>query len=178
MRRKFANRIPRPDLNQLLRFQMNPPQSIERLADRLGLFVIEAELEAGLDGYLDHDPRHGSRSGYVIYINRELNTPRKRWTLAHELGHYFLHKDEMEKTLELSVHRHRGKLDNLYDEDRELEANNFAEDLFFGNGALEAAVSLHGRNVQHLARRVFGVPEQSVEIALRFLDWKAGARGA
>ena len=45
MRARFANRIARNELRELHRFQMNPPQSIERLADRLGLYVIEADLE-------------------------------------------------------------------------------------------------------------------------------------
>lgn len=178
MRRKFAAQIEREELRELQRFQMNPPQSIERLADRLGILVVETEMDDGHDGYIDYAPVLGSRTGFVVYINKEMSLPRKRWTLAHELGHYFLHRQKKLNTFDYELHRKRGKKEYFSVDDEEREANYFAEDLFFGNGALDAAVSLHGRNIAYLAKRVFGVPETAVQIALEFRDRRPDGRQA
>ena len=34
-------------------------------------------------------------SAFVIAINKELNTNQQRFTLAHELGHFFLDKEQL-----------------------------------------------------------------------------------
>ena len=50
----------------------------------------------------------------------------------------------------------------------EFEADNFAEDLFFGGGALEAFVSLHGMDGAKLAEKVFGLPVVRVERVIEY----------
>lgn len=56
----------------------------------------------------------------TIYVNSSEPTMRKRFTVAHELGHYFLnHLEENDQT----IHR---KTDFFSRNDKELEANAFA----------------------------------------------------
>lgn len=174
MRRSFADKIAKKDLQELRNFSMNPAQSIERLAHRLGIAVVEIDLESGIDGYIECDPLFGGKSGYTVYINKNLTTQRKRWTLAHEIGHYFLHSDNPDLYFGEGLNRARGKSANFAYETQEREANYFAEDLFFAPNSLEAALNLHGENIQYLAMNVFGVPEAALQIALAHLKRTKG----
>lgn len=67
-----------------------------KLANELGLKVFEYELSHDEDGYISFDPSLGSASGFVIFLNKDRSPARKRFTVAHEIGHYVLHKNEPE----------------------------------------------------------------------------------
>jgi len=54
---------------------------------------------------------------------------------------------------------------NLHEQREEREANEFAEALIFGDGALKAALGLYGRDEAMLARH-FGVSVRALQIAL------------
>lgn len=64
-----------------------PVRNIIQLLERHGVIIIEVELMASFDGAsLKTD------CGYpVIIINRNFSNDRKRFTIAHELGHLLLH---------------------------------------------------------------------------------------
>jgi Zn-dependent peptidase ImmA (M78 family) len=166
MRENFRKKLPSSATNLINRFRLNPPQSIRKLAEQIGIGVVEIQMGRGEYGYLDERPELGFPTGYVIYINQSLSNEEKRWTLAHELGHYFLHRDRRAGTFDPEVHR---TASGWYaDGTEEFEAENFAEDLFFGGGALEAFTSLHGCDAAKLAQQVFGVPVSRVSRAIEF----------
>ena len=60
--------------------------------------------------------------GYQIITNRKESTCRKRFTLAHELAHLLLHKDEIGKGIKENAMLRNIKLVNA----RERDANNLA----------------------------------------------------
>lgn len=62
------------------------PVDVARIAACLGLHVLEDEFAGDISGFLYQD---GARS--VIGINRAHGEARRRFTLAHEIGHYLLH---------------------------------------------------------------------------------------
>lgn len=65
------------------------PVNVRAVAQHLHLFVQEARLEQ-LDGCLVTDGEYG---GILLNNDREAtNERRKRFTLAHEIGHYVLHR--------------------------------------------------------------------------------------
>ena len=82
---------------------------------------------SGAIGYFSDKPIN-----FVILINKNEHVTRRNFTIAHELGHYFLHKDEIKKEIivdEKNVLIHKTTL--LYRDDKtrtrlEVEANNFA----------------------------------------------------
>jgi Zn-dependent peptidase ImmA (M78 family) len=166
MRESFRKKLPSRALSSVNRFRLNPPQSVRKFAEQLGLGVVEIPMEHGAHGFLDRRPDLGYPTGYVIYINESLSNHEKRWALAHEIGHYFLHRDRRSGTFDPELHLDR----TLWygDTSEEYEADNFAEDLFFGGGALQAFVSLHGSDSVLLAEKVFGVPVERVERAILF----------
>ena len=67
-----------------------------KLARRLGLKVFKELLPEGDDGALIYDPELGSESGFVIVINELNPTTRQIFTIAHEIGHFVLHRNEPE----------------------------------------------------------------------------------
>ncbi len=70
-----------------------PPIDPEEIAESEGIDVVYAtfsdDFKNKVSGFIDFDePR--------IYINSDIPTTRKMFTIAHELGHWVLHKDDHE----------------------------------------------------------------------------------
>jgi Zn-dependent peptidase ImmA (M78 family) len=95
------------------------------VADTENLQIIEDDLAANISGVL-------LMKDNVYYIVTNKNKPEKRkyFTIAHELGHFYLHRDfinkghiDQEETMDM------GKLfraDNAINDSMEREANSFA----------------------------------------------------
>ena len=66
------------------RYKTNDPYKIVEALDVILLFVPLT----GVNGFYNYYKRN-----HIIYINEELNEEEQRTTLAHELGHLFLHKN-------------------------------------------------------------------------------------
>lgn len=62
------------------------------LAQRLGVKVYETPMDESVDGYIEYDVDCGSSSGYKVILNQRISVARKKFTLAHELGHFVLHR--------------------------------------------------------------------------------------
>jgi hypothetical protein len=75
------------------RFQKELPVNVEGLAGVLGLKIWEShQLPEGIAGKLKRDPRNGGPSGFSIIVRGPDPLVRKRFTVAHEIAHYLLHK--------------------------------------------------------------------------------------
>jgi Zn-dependent peptidase ImmA (M78 family) len=103
---------------------------VDFLAKQEGIDIIEEDFENGtLSGFLQIKTNSGQP---VIAISKSDKLTRQRFTIAHELGHYFLHKsqsihvDDLE-TAELILYRdtkssHASHIN-------EIQANQFAAEL-------------------------------------------------
>ncbi len=103
-----------------------PPVDVEVLAKSLGVVIREESAEDNLSGFLLRDIKNYKA---VIGVNYKHSDNRKRFTIAHELGHLFLHEGEQ-------IHVDRGIQINLRNEAAsqgsliaEKEANLFAAEL-------------------------------------------------
>lgn len=66
----------------------DPLPSLSALLEEKGIHVIEVELPERVSGMACSVQRSGHEgSAAVIVVSRQINTERKRFTLAHELGH-------------------------------------------------------------------------------------------
>lgn len=99
-----------------------PVENIFYLLESNGLIIIELDEYEKLDGVSFH-----TEKGYpVIVINKNFSNDRKRFTLAHELGHILMHN---EYNFPVSSFR-----------DKEKEANNFAAEFLTPEASIKQSL--------------------------------------
>lgn len=162
--------------HELRRFNLSPAvdrkaKSVKDLAISLGFNVDRRlDLPKGMNGRLVKDAF--SENGYCVEVNGRLSVEAQRWAVLHELGHFYLHA-EHEDFLDEIRHYDPSEFNTFYRSDQkkeEREANQFAEVLLFGDGALEAANTLYRGNLERMCHH-FGVTENVLRIAMkRFLQ--------
>lgn len=91
---KRDNRIDEADRQHLRSFASAAGQHIHELAKRLGLRIDEEELHDDVSALLIKSPNCGSRSGFRIVVNARHSFERRRLSIAHEIAHYVLHRNE------------------------------------------------------------------------------------
>jgi Zn-dependent peptidase ImmA (M78 family) len=108
-------------------FITEPPVNPVLIANNEGIKVIEVEFqEENISGYINFDEM-------AIYISKSDPINRQTFTIAHELGHWFLHKDKINRD-EIPVLYRNGILN---DDPIEKEANTFAANLLVPTGLLK-----------------------------------------
>lgn len=79
-----------PAMRSLIeRFQSNAPVDLQGLARALGLTVKAATLPPGRSGEIRPD----GEGSFVVRVNRHDSIGRQRFTVAHEIAHFLLHRD-------------------------------------------------------------------------------------
>ena len=140
--------------------------SVKELATTLGFDILLREMRQSERGRLVSDPF--SNSGYRIEVNSSDDVRTQRWTVLHEIMHGLLHK----KDDPLAFDQYRAGRSHFYTKDElaeEREANGYTEALVFGDGALQAALSIYGRDEEKLAWH-FGVSVPTLVIAMAKLN--------
>ncbi|MGC1137781.1 ImmA/IrrE family metallo-endopeptidase [Bacillus sp. B38] len=91
------------------------------IAKKLGIRVVNAEFtNSDISGALQINPDNTK-----IYVKHDDSPVRKRFTIAHELGHYFLHSDNQKDFIDQeSLFFRNGEKNKI-----EIEANDFAANL-------------------------------------------------
>jgi hypothetical protein len=104
------------------RYSNDLPVKLAAMADELGLEVFKSPLKPNVSGLIE--PSDSAPSGFRIRINRHELPERQRFTLAHEIGHFMLHRDKIGGGIVDNI-MYRSNLSSRY----EVEANKFAADL-------------------------------------------------
>ncbi len=149
-----------------------PPVPIEVVARREGLDIRLEPLDSNLSGFLY---REGSNA--IIGANSLQARVRQRFTIAHELGHYFLHEGE-QLHFDRAVHfRLRSTLAATGTDTSEVEANRFAAELLMPRTMIDADMNaakaldvLDDEFLSKLSRR-FGVSSQAMVLRLTNLGY-------
>lgn len=113
-----------------------PPVNVERIARSKGIKVEYAPFDDGLSGMAMIKDGQAA-----IGINSLHHPNRQRFTLAHELGHIFLHKKQLEKAVHIdkgSLRRDRVSAEGT--DPLEVQANAFAAELLMPEALLSAAL--------------------------------------
>lgn len=101
------------------------PVNPVEVANREGINVYDTEFEdRSISGVLR---REGD--DFQIYVNSQHSSLRKRYTVAHELGHYFLHKEQVSAFIDPELNLYRCDNNDASGTDswfREVQANKFA----------------------------------------------------
>jgi Zn-dependent peptidase ImmA (M78 family) len=138
------------------------PPSVKSLAEALGLAVLERPLSAGHNGKLVRDLY--SPSGFAAVINLRLGVRAKRYALMHEIGHFLLHAEQDDMFGEFNFDLSGST--EYWSPAEETEANQFADVMFFGDGALASARAPCGNDLVKLSK-LFGVTDKQMQIAMK-----------
>ncbi|WP_132543513.1 ImmA/IrrE family metallo-endopeptidase [Rhodovulum euryhalinum] len=140
------------------------PVPVKSLPAMLGIKMKPAFLPSGISGMLE---KNGE--SFLVTINAADPDTRQRFTLAHELGHYMLHRhligdglddDRAYRSTEV------GKYHNtLIGPKEETEANKFAANLLMPREAIARERERLGNDVSKMAN-LFGVSEHAMSIRL------------
>lgn len=142
------------------RFQKSPPVNVVGIAAAFGLKVYHDDLESGISGKIIKDPEHGGQSGYSIVINNNEPINRRRFTIAHEIGHYLLHRDRIGDGL-VDDALYRSGLTTF----EEVRANRLAADILMPFDLIEKSIKQGAKTVQELAA-LFRVSAQAMSVRL------------
>lgn len=140
------------------RLQRSVPIDITGIANVLGLNVWESEtLPGGIAGKLFRDERNGGESRYSIVVRAQDPLVRKRFTVAHEIAHYLLHRNLFRGEL-IDDALYRSTLSTPV----EAQANAFAAELLMPRHLLDQFPNKSARELAEL----FQVSEEAMNIRL------------
>jgi hypothetical protein len=112
-----------PDARAVLtNHQSEYPINVSRICADFGVDILLASLPTRISGEIR--PGGTGFAGYTIKVNRYEAEVRQRFTAAHELSHFLLHKDKILTGIVDSV-LYRSNLSNSL----EAEANRLAADI-------------------------------------------------
>jgi hypothetical protein len=139
------------------------PVKLSAIARAFDIGLKSATLPAGISGEIRPDPDRIGR--FLIRVNRHDANNRQRFTVAHEIGHYLLHRDQIGNGIKDDV-LYRSSLSDR----REAEANRLAADLLMPEHLieewLERARLLRVIDVVAYLSAQFEVSEASMKIRL------------
>jgi hypothetical protein len=102
------------------------PVRVGMLAKDLGLEVVLAGLSPNISGLIE--PSASAASGFIIKVNKYESDERQRFTIAHEVAHFLLHRDHIKNGVVDNV-MYRSSLSSR----KETEANKLAADILMPN---------------------------------------------
>lgn len=167
VRRKYITRIADDVLREHGTDEL--PIDVVKIAKRLGAQVRLSRASDDLSGFMLRDDGTGQ---VVIGVNAEHPPPRRRFTIAHELGHLLLHPAErvhVDRGLRVTLKLRNSKSSEGTDIE-EREANLFAAELLMPKRLILDHIEKYGsddaESVLPLLAKRFGVSQQAMTIRL------------
>lgn len=137
------------------------PVDISGIANDLGIKVWESRrLPDGISGKLFLDQHAGGSSGFSILVNAAEPFTRKRFTVAHELAHFILHRSDVNGELQDDTF-YRSRLSDK----QEREANQLAAEILMPMDSVQQIIQSGIRDLSQLASK-FAVSTQAMTIRL------------
>ena len=140
-----------------------PPVDVERVAWFLGFIVIKFEFPDSVSAvtFIEREVRS-------IGVNSAHPHTRRRFSIAHEIGHFLCGHESFDEEREAThIENRRTFMDSQNQQER--EANEFASELLMCEEFLRRDVQETGLDVPLLARR-YQVSEQAMWIQLMDLN--------
>lgn len=145
----------------LQEFHKEAPISVVAIANKLGIKVYRTrDFDDRISGLIQKDEHHGGKSGYAIYTNARHPVTRRRFTIAHEIGHFVLHRELIGDGITddgLYRSRLRGGFESA--------ANRFAANLLMPKELVWEFIEQGVDTVEELAKE-FNVSESAMSIRL------------
>jgi predicted transcriptional regulator len=140
------------------RFLRSAPVDLNGMARALAVPVAYRPLPNDISGKIER-----AGLGYQITVNSLHSETRQRFTLAHELAHYVLHRDLIgDGIVDDALYR------SALRSDLETQANRFAADILMPASLVRQGYRGGMRDLASLTQR-FGVSEEAMRIRLNSL---------
>ncbi|MGI2192423.1 ImmA/IrrE family metallo-endopeptidase [Shewanella baltica] len=147
----------------ILKYQNEFPIKIGAMAKELGIVVKRATLKPGLSGVIRE-----VGGTIVAKINRHDSPERQRFTLAHEIAHFLLHRDKIGDGIEDTMLFRSSLSDSL-----EAEANRLAADLIMPFSLIDLVNFPEGTRLEVKIERIATLAELSIPA----LEVRLGKKG-
>lgn len=136
---------------------VKPPVHPQKIAELLGALVVDTEMSPTLSGMLVREPGR-----LLVGVNKSHHERRKRFTIAHELGHLRLHKGRaliMDSDVRVNL---RDSVSSLATDREEIEANRFAAALLMPEHMVRSEIGCESfSTARQLVERLSGAFEVS-----------------
>lgn len=151
-------------------YQGQAPIRVTPIAEKLGISVRKEPMEASVSGML-----FVRKDEPTIVINSSHHIHRRRFTLAHEIGHFILHQQYIQQDepyfvdTSFTFFRNRDSSTGIIKQ--EIEANNFASELLMPEEEIlkyfkyKKIDFFDGFSIKGLAK-AFNVSEQAMAIKI------------
>lgn len=153
--------IPAPVYAQIGNILATAPVDVAKVAATLGLAIYQHDLAEGISGALLRSTEYKTPSGFVIFVRDSEAYVRQRFTAAHEIGHFVLHRDRIGDGISDNYLLRAEGFSNWM----ETQANQFAADLLMPYPLLEQYIQAGHKTVPALAK-AFGVSEVAMSIRI------------
>ena len=152
----------------VLAFSDCAPVPVDKIAEDLGIVVVyDSSLSDDVSGKIER--AHGAPSGYRITVNGRHHERRRRFTLAHEIAHYMLHRDLIGDGLtDNALYRSILRNGQEFADFREQEANQYAASILMPARAVKTQFSSGNCSIIGIAK-AFNVSPAAAEIRMRQL---------
>lgn len=147
-------------------FTSRPPVDVPAIIRALGIKYREIRLPNNQSGYFR---RNGEN--FEIGVNANEGPQRRRFTAAHELGHYILHRDMLEDGEHFDRLFGDAAKSNPtfpFQPEHEIQANRFAADILMPSDRVLQAYRMH-QSLTKVAE-IYGVSKQAMRIRLESLQ--------
>ncbi len=122
------------------------PVDVEGLAMALGLYVEKQDNLGNISGIIKR-----RNDKYIIVVNNEHPEVRQRFTISHEIGHFFYHRNKIgDGIVDDALYRHsdcKGIINNNVNLEDEKQANNFAANLLMPTSAITKLIAENNNKI-------------------------------
>jgi hypothetical protein len=133
----------------IARYHTSVPVNVLGIAKDLGLNVWGMDLPANISGKIFRDPKNGGPSGFSVAVNSTEPAVRQRFTIAHEVSHFLLHRLQLENGDLVDDTMYRSGLSSK----EETAANDLAAHILMPMTLINKLVSEGVKDVVSLAER-------------------------
>lgn len=149
--------------------QQSVPVNLGALARQLGVELDQEAMEEDVSGYIHH-----TEGRWRIAVNSNHARTRQRFTIAHELGHYVLHRNRLGRgtndTRAYRVDATRAFYNSAIERKHERQANQFAAALLMPEDMVVSVHNIYRNNDPEMMAKFFGVSPAAMRIRLEYLE--------
>jgi len=135
----------------IAKHQTSAPVDVVAIASDLGINVWETtSFPDSISGKIFRDPLNGGSSGFSIVVNATHSLSRKRFTIAHEIGHFVLHRKRLDSGELIDDAMYRSGVTAR----EETDANRFAADLLMPFSLIRSLMAAGINSPEQLAAKL------------------------